>query len=174
MTNGAFAFHVRPAREADLTALLELYDGRDHWDGRRGPSALERDTWSAMRATPGLTVYLAESGERLVGTATLVVMANLTYACAPSALIEAVLVLPSKRRRGVATALLRRALEDAEAAGCNKVQLLSHKRHAGDGAHRLYDSLGFEAEAEGFRRYLGEVPVAVQAARKRAADGSTE
>lgn len=42
---------------------------------------------------------------------------------------------------------------------------LSHKRHAADGAHRLYTSLGFEPEAEGFRLYLREVPAAVQAAR---------
>jgi hypothetical protein len=34
------------------------------------------------------------------------------------------------------------------------VQLLSHKRHAVDGAHGLYLGLGFDAEAEGFRLYL--------------------
>ena len=67
----------------------------------------------------------------------------------------AVVVSPTMRRRGVATALVERILDDARAAGCHKVQLLSHKRHASDGAHRLYTSLGFEAEAEGFRRYLG-------------------
>ena len=37
-------------------------------------------------------------------------------------------------------------LADTAAAGCNKVQLLSHKRHAHDGAHRLYITLGFEAK----------------------------
>ncbi|MGH9259298.1 MAG: hypothetical protein ACRD08_05255 [Acidimicrobiales bacterium] len=35
-----------------------------------------------------------------------------------------------------------------------KVQLLSHKRHADDGAHAFYRSLGFASEAEGFRIYL--------------------
>ena len=44
----------------------------------------------------------------------------------------------------------------AEIGDCFKIQLLSHKRHAHDGAHRLYRSLGFEPEAEGFRLYLGE------------------
>jgi GNAT superfamily N-acetyltransferase len=74
-------------------------------------------------------------------------------------------VSPAFRRRGVATAIIRRALKDAALVGCNKVQLLSHKRHANDGAHRLYTAIGFEPEAEGFRLYLGAVPSAVQAAR---------
>jgi hypothetical protein len=45
-------------------------------------------------------------------------------------------------------------LADASSAGCYKVQLLSHKRHGHDGAHAFYRSMGFEAEAEGFRMYL--------------------
>ncbi len=50
--------------------------------------------------------------------------------------------------------LVERLLADARAAGCYKVQLLSHKRHSEDGAHAFYRAMGFEAEAEGFRRYL--------------------
>ena len=82
-----------------------------------------------------------------------------------AALVEAVVVDMAYRRRGIATALIRRMLADTAAAGCNKIQLLSHKRHAHDGAHRLYIALGFEAEAEGFRLYQRQVPVAVAAAR---------
>ena len=85
-------------------------------------------------------------------------MPNVTYGCAPTLFIEAVVIRPAHRRRGLATAMLQRILDDARAAGCNKVQLLSHKRHATDGAHRLYADLGFEPEAEGFRLYLGERP----------------
>ena len=50
--------------------------------------------------------------------------------------------------------MVERVLSDARAAGCHKVQLLTHKRHATDGAHDFYRSLGFVAEAEGFRLYL--------------------
>ena len=62
--------------------------------------------------------------------------------------------------------MLARVLEDARLLGCNKVQLLSHKRHAEDGAHALYTRLRFEPEAEGFRLYLQRVPAAVQQARR--------
>ena len=112
-----------------------------------------------MRATTGLSVYVAEVEDAVVGTASAIVMPNLTYRCAPTLFVEAVVVRPSHRRRGIASAMLRRILSDARSAGCNKVQLLSHKRHASDGAHRLYSSVGFEPEAEGFRLYLGERPV---------------
>jgi hypothetical protein len=44
-------------------------------------------------------------------------------------------------------------IDDARAAGVNKLQLLSHKRHVGE-AHHFYRRVGFEPEAEGFRRYL--------------------
>jgi GNAT superfamily N-acetyltransferase len=118
-----------------------------------------------MMATDNLTVYLCEVDGKPVGTATLLVMPNLTYECAPTGFVEAVVVAVGHRRKGVATAMMERVLQDSRAAGCNKVQLLSHKRHATDGGHRLYRAVGFEPEAEGFRLYHGHVPTAVQAAR---------
>ncbi|MBJ7596329.1 MAG: GNAT family N-acetyltransferase [Candidatus Dormibacteraeota bacterium] len=118
--------------------------------------------------TDDLTVYLAEISGETVGTATVITLPNLTYGCAPTAFVEAVGVSPDHRRRGVATALMARLLDDARFGGCNKVQLLSHKRHATDGAHRLYTALGFSPEAEGFRLYLREVPEAVRAGTDQA------
>lgn len=113
-----------------------------------------------MMATPDLTVYLAEIESEVVGTASLMLMPNVTYDCAPTAFVEAVVVVPSHRRQGIATTMIERILADARAAGCNKVQLLSHKRHARDGAHHLYLGLGFKPEAEGFRLYLREPAIA--------------
>jgi GNAT superfamily N-acetyltransferase len=89
-------------------------------------------------------------------------MPNITYDCAPTVFVEAVVVVPTHRRRGIATMIMQVVLDDARAAGCNKVQVLSHKRHAADGAHVLYESLGFEPEAEGFRLYLRERPASAR------------
>ena len=110
--------------------------------------------WSRIARTPDVTVYLAESDALPVGTACLSILPNITYDCRPTAFIEAVVVRYGHRRRGVARLLLERALDDARHESCYKVQLLTHKRHATDGAHDLYRSLGFQAEAEGFRLYL--------------------
>ncbi|MGW0252111.1 N-acetyltransferase family protein [Nocardia goodfellowii] len=160
---------VRVAGPGDLLAVLAIHDPVA-LDGASLHSAteLQQRTWSRMQRSEDLTVYLAEVGGKAVGTATQMLMPNVTYNCAPTALIEAVVVAVEHRRRGIASAIMRRLLSDAQAEGCNKVQLLSHKRHASDGAHRLYTSLGFEPEAEGFRLYLQQVPAVVRAVRAAA------
>ena len=111
-----------------------------------------------MMANRDLTVYLAEhDGDPIataINTATMMLMPNITYNCAPTAFIEAVVVVPEQRRRGIARSVIQVALTDASDVGCDKVQLLSHKRHREDRAHALYTALGFVAEAEGFRLYL--------------------
>jgi GNAT superfamily N-acetyltransferase len=115
----------------------------------------QRATWDRMLATDGLTVYVATGpGGDIVGIVSLLVMPNLGYDCHPSAFVEAMVVTEPHRRRGVGRLLVDRLLADAAAASCHKVQLLTHKRHATDGAHDFYRALGFEAEAEGFRLYL--------------------
>lgn len=158
---------VRTAGPEDLPAVLAVHARRDRGgDVPRPASDLEVQTWMRMMRSENLTVYLAEVNYQVVGTATLITMPNLTYGCAPTAFVEAVVVAVGHRRKRIATAIMRRLLRDAGSAGCNKVQLLSHKRHATDGAHRLYTSLGFEPEAEGFRLYLQQVPAAVQAAKR--------
>ena len=151
----AGSYTVRPARSEDLLPVLRVLA---HYDaGSPLPAAaseVEEQTWERMMATDDLTVYVAEVDGQLIGTATLLTMPNLTYDCAPTAFVEAVVVTAGHRQKGIATAMMRRILGDARAVGCDKVQVLSHKRHATDGAHRLYAALGFEPEAEGFRLYL--------------------
>jgi GNAT superfamily N-acetyltransferase len=166
LVDAAATCTVRTAHTQDLLEVLGVYAQREP-DGRlpKEASDLEERTWVAMMQTDGLTVYLAEIDGQAVGTATLMTMPNLTYNCAPTAFIEALVVAIGHRRKGVATGIVRRILADTRSAGCNKVQLLSHKRHATDGAHRFYGALGFEPEAEGFRLYHREVPEAVRAAK---------
>jgi ribosomal protein S18 acetylase RimI-like enzyme len=139
---------VRTAEPGDLGGVARLHGA--------GPSDRQRAAWRDMLAAPGLTVYIAEHGGEVVGTVSVQVMPNLGYDAHPSALVEAMVVAPAHRRRGVGRRLMDRALADLRAASCRKVQLLSHKRHAGDGAYDFYRGLGFTTEAEGFRLYLEE------------------
>lgn len=153
-------YSVRPAMDGDLASVLKVLADNlsSQPTGLPAPAAAPSNrqiaTWSRISRTPDVTVYLAESGGRPVGTACLSILPNITYDCRPTAFIEAVVVRYEHRRRGVARLILGRALDDARRDSCFKVQLLTHKRHAIDGAHDLYRSLGFEAEAEGFRLYL--------------------
>ena len=59
-----------------------------------------------MMTSPDLTVYLAEHDGDPIGTATMMLMPNITYDCAPTAFIEAVVVVPEQRRRGIGSKLL--------------------------------------------------------------------
>jgi GNAT superfamily N-acetyltransferase len=156
-------YRTRPALLDDLTAVLEVLrenqpeapsDGSGPGRSRVAPSHRQVETWNRIQSSPDVTVYLAEDGSEAAGTACLSILPNLTYDCRPTAFIEAVVVKYAHRRRGVARTVIEQLLRDARAAGCYKVQLLTHKRHASDGAHDLYSTLGFVPEAEGFRLYL--------------------
>jgi GNAT superfamily N-acetyltransferase len=147
MNNVPGTFAARVAGEADLPAVLRVLSrASSQGSALRYPSDLERQTWARMMHTDDLTVYQGEIDGEPIATAALLVMPHLTYECAPTAFIEAVVVVPEYRRKGFATGLVQRTLSDARELGCNKVQLLSHKRHVADGAHRLYEKLGFEPE----------------------------
>ncbi len=119
-----------------------------------GLTERQRSTWDRMMSTPDLIVYVAESDGQAVGTTSLLVMPHLTYDCHPTGFIEPMVVAQAHRRRGVGRTMVERVLRDARAARCRKIQVLSHKRHANDGAHDFYRSLGFIPEAEGFRLFL--------------------
>ncbi len=109
-----------------------------------------------MMRTEDLTVFVAWHGGDAVGTTAILLMPHITYSCRPTAFIETMYVRDEHRRRGVGRLMIERVLRDAKLAGCHKVQLLTHKRHADDGAHAFYRSLGFDAEAKGFRLYIDQ------------------
>ncbi len=146
-------YEVRIAHPGDLLAVVRLIE-REAGLSAEALSSVQRATWERMMATPDLTVYLVYAGDEAVGTTAMLVMPHVTYACRPTAFIESMYVLDEHRRQGVARMMIERLLADARDLGCHKVQLLTHKRHADDGAHDLYHALGFVAEAEGFRQYL--------------------
>ena len=146
-------YAIQGARADDLLAVARLIDRRPGLS-EEDLTERQRATWARMLLTDDLTVYLAWHGDDAVGTTALLVMPHITYACRPTGFIESMYVRDEHRRRGVARRMVERLLVDARDAGCHKVQLLTHKRHAQDGAHAFYRSMGFEAEAEGFRMYL--------------------
>ena len=155
MQQTASSYTIRQASDDDLLAIVRLHHDRsgvgpppDH------PSERQDSTWNRMLATGALTVYVAELGDEIVGYTCVTVVPNLINDCRSTAFIEPVLVAAAHRRHGVGRLLLTRLLEEARSTGCYKIQLLSHKRHADDGAHAFYHSLGFAPEAEGFRLYF--------------------
>jgi len=107
---------------------------------------------SEILADPRRQLLVAIVDGRIVGTADLLVVPNLTHRGKPWAIVENVIVADAGRRAGVGTQLMKRLIELAQTAGCYKLQLHSGNRRAN--AHEFYRSLGFEAVAQGFKIYF--------------------
>ncbi|MGW5559695.1 N-acetyltransferase family protein [Micromonospora sp. NPDC003944] len=120
-------------------------------DARPDPARLTT-AWRDLHAQAGRRLLLAVAGETIVGTLDTLVAPNLTHGARPYMVVENVVVAAGWRRRGVARSLMLAAFDDAAAAGCYKVQLVSNA--ARTDAHRFYASLGFGQSALGYRRYL--------------------
>ncbi len=139
---------LRKAGPDDLPHLLRLYRALNPTD----PVLTEQDAdapFRAMLGQPGLIVFLATDGAIPVATATLLVVANLTRAARPYALIENVVTLQTHRGRGYGRAVVRHAVESAFAANCYKVMLLTGRDDPA--IHGFYESCGFVQNKTGFQ-----------------------
>ena len=140
----------------DLDALLSLYD--ELADSRITAAPSDRESseplLAEILADPARHLILATVDSRVVGTADVLVVANLTHRGRPWAIVENVIVAEAERGTGVGKALMEHLIELARAAGCYKVQLLSGKQRSE--AHDFYRRLGLDALAEGFKIYLDE------------------
>jgi len=92
-------------------------------------------------------LLLAVVDDVAVGMLDTIVVPNLTRKLRPWAAI-----LRAMRRHGVGRLLMEKAIEHARDRGCYKIQLVSAQ--ARDEAHALYRASGFDADLQGYRRYL--------------------
>jgi GNAT superfamily N-acetyltransferase len=148
---------IRPAVEADVPSILELYDqlavGASDGKSHLKP-ALEdcAQVFAQIDAMPGHELLVAEEDGRVIGTTVLIIVPNLTHGALPWAIIENMVVDEPLQRRGVGRQMMEYAINRARQAGCYKIQLLSSNFRSE--AHRFYQSVGFAASAHGFRMYL--------------------
>ncbi|MFJ7345706.1 GNAT family N-acetyltransferase [Streptomyces sp. NPDC101110] len=142
--------NVRPADEADVSALLALYSELNPDDAPLPQSSADA-IWAAISRQQGRTILVAEAAGTLVGTADCIVLPNLTRGGRAILFVENVVVSGSFQRRGVGRQLMETAVRLGESERCYKVQLLAADDEY---VHTFYKACGFQALAEGFRRYL--------------------
>jgi GNAT superfamily N-acetyltransferase len=100
-----------------------------------------RERLARLSADPASRALVAERDGAVVGAATLTATPLLERP-APSARLTALVVAERARRRGVARALVERAIEEARALGCFRLEVTSRPDRAD--AVSFYEALGFE------------------------------
>ncbi len=152
---------IRPATEADLPAILALYaeielsgSGTDAGTLRRPCSARDaqgaraNEVFERIRRYPNYTVYVAVTDGVIIGTFELLIMDNLAHDCAPSGIVEDVVVHPSRQGQGIGKQMMRFAMEQCRSAGCYKLVLSSNLVR--ERAHQFYEGLGFKRHGYSF------------------------
>jgi GNAT superfamily N-acetyltransferase len=144
---------IREARETDLpdiVALLAADVVGGHGDTTEADALPDyANAFRHIAESPVNTLYVAEVNGEIIGTFQTTLITSLLGRGATFMKIEAVHVRPGTRGKGVGSAMMRFAVEQARQAGAGSVQLTSNKaRHA---AHLFYERLGFEESHVGFK-----------------------
>jgi GNAT superfamily N-acetyltransferase len=148
---------VRDARREDVPRIVALY--RTDELTRKHKSAADADIepgyYDAFDRIDGDSrnrLLVAESGGTIAGSFQLTFVPDMQPDGRDVAIIENVIVDGNARGRGVGSAMMRWAVEEARRHGCSQVKLTSNRARAG--AHRFYDRLGFEPTHVGFKILL--------------------
>ncbi|MDP9810327.1 GNAT superfamily N-acetyltransferase [Rhizobium tibeticum] len=144
----AGALIIRAAKARDLPDLFALYRELNPADPTMHRAHAE-ERFGAIRAQPGMTVFIGVVGETVAASVTLVVVPNLTRNGASYALIENVVTAADYRQRGYGRALIQYAADAAFKAGCYKVMLLTGSKDPA--TLRFYENCGFVQDKTGYQ-----------------------
>ena len=144
---------IRKATPHDAEALHELYTRHLNQDDPPLVLAKWRQALSEMADTPGYHLLVGEIEGRIVSSATLVIIKNLTRGLRPYALIENVVTNADYRNQGHAGALMARAAEIAREHRCYKIMLMTGSKQ--ESTLRFYEKCGFNRQDKtGFIKWL--------------------
>lgn len=143
----------RTASASDLPAIVRLL-ADDHLGAarERDSDPLPESYGKAFEALQriGSEVILALDDEGvIIGCLQLMILPGLGQQGKWRAQIEAVRIASRLRGQGLGSQLIRHAIDRAREKGCKLVQLTSDNSR--QGAHRLYERLGFKASHVGMK-----------------------
>lgn len=139
---------IRPAEQADLSRLLDLYRHLDAKD-TRCPADEAAGVFERLLRYAGSAILVGFADDELVASCTIVVIPNLTRGGTPYALIENVVTHADYRNQGFGKAVLAAAVDRAWAEGCYKVMLMTGSKRPSTLA--FYEAAGFEQSKTGFQ-----------------------
>jgi GNAT superfamily N-acetyltransferase len=139
---------IRELLVSDLDPLLALY-AELHPDDEPLPARARVEAiYSGMLRDPSQIHLGAFSEGTLASACSATVIPSLTRGARPYALIENVVTGARFRRRGLASAVMRRLIDMCWERDCYKVMLMSALRRTE--IHGFYDALGFERSKQAF------------------------
>ncbi len=139
---------IREAGPQDAAAILPLYAQPDYDNGRVLDEAAALSILQKCDSYPFYKFFIAEDNGSASGVYALLIMDNLGHMGSPSAIVEGVAVAPKSQGKGIGTAMMRHAMEEAVKQGCYKIALSSNiKRRR---AHEFYARLGFTQHGVSF------------------------
>ncbi|MDP2343820.1 MAG: GNAT family N-acetyltransferase [Deltaproteobacteria bacterium] len=146
---------IRDAVVDDVPGIVSLLSQLD-LPGEERERGSDDDAYSrafaAIAADPRQSLLVAVDDDDVVGTATLVVIPNLSHGGRPVAQLESVVVDRAWRGTRIGERLVDECLARAQVAGCFRVQLTS--RNERTAAHRFWVRCGFTPTHTGFKQKL--------------------
>lgn len=134
------AEQATPELAASLTKLMPQLLGSEF--------VVTIDKLNVLLSQPGIKLFVAMIGDRVVGTAQLSVYER-TYS--PMAWVDGVVVDEAERGKGIASKLMEAVLQAAKELGLTEVNLTSSPKR--EAANHLYEKLGFERHDTNYYRY---------------------
>ncbi|MEZ5791640.1 MAG: GNAT family N-acetyltransferase [Nitratireductor sp.] len=151
------AVTIRLATRDDVTTIAAMF--ATDLEGGHGdtadPAALPDyfAAFGAIAESPNDRLYVAQIDGLVVGTFQTTLIRSMTGRGSANLNVEAVHVDHRFRSKGIGEAMMRFAIDEAQRAGCAKVQLTSNAERKA--AHRFYERLGFSRSHAGFKMKLG-------------------
>lgn len=152
--SGDEAIEIRQAKSEDLAALILLYEqledrGANWATGQFTPEdvQLSGEMLARLADYPDYKVYVAQMGDKIVGTMALLVMDSVPNGI-PSGFLENLVVDRASRRRGVGRELMQFAMDVCRSKGCFELSLSS--RLENEDAHRFYEAVGLHKKGYTF------------------------
>ncbi len=154
--NPQTALQFRPARVEDVPDIVRLLAEDQLGAQRETATSPLPDSYfkafTAIDADPNSELVVCELDQQVVGVLQLTFIPYLTHRGSWRALVEGVRIDKRHRSAGYGTQMFRWVIQRAEQRGCTVLQLTSDKQRRD--ALRFYQSLGFVASHEGFKRVL--------------------
>lgn len=144
--------NIREAVEADIPAILHLYNSLEFGDAPTCEEETALDIFRRIVNSPGRHVYVCTVHGVVVGSYVLSILEYLAHNGRSAGVLEDVVVAEGHRCAGIGRHMVAHAIDQCAAAGCYKLSLSTDIRR--ERAHNFYEKLGFKLHGYSFHTII--------------------